>query len=438
MNILMIAYYYPPKGGGGVQRTLKFVKHLSRMGHTVHVLTVKEATEDIEDSSFFHNMNNIYVHRTDIKEIHSVNWLLKKGAKSGISQNRASNKVGFKSGIRRTAKSLILNLINMRYIPDDKCGWINYAVKEGLNIIEDNKIDVIYSTSSPYSAHLIGYELADKSKIRWIADFRDPWASNQFINFNYIIKRKHKSLEAKVVNKADKVVSVSEPIINDFRMQYKNENKNKFVVIPNGYDEEDFIDLDLKASELNDRFTIVYNGMIYGKRSPEKVLMAIDNLIKKNKIDVNKVEILFHGKIGNEHIGIIKHYEDLYPEVIKHCGQTTHRESLQELCRANALLLLIDEGPGSSGIYTGKIFEYIRTGKIILGVVPDGVAKNLIADTKTGYTAYPSRIDEIEGIIFKAYIEFINNNKDFKPDYNKIQHYSRENLTKKLIEVMSI
>ena len=176
--------------------------------------------------------------------------------------------------------------------------------------------------------------------------------------------------------------------------------------------------------------------MLYGKRSPEKILKAIDNLIKKNKIDRNKFEIIFQGQIGKEHLGIINYYKELYPEVVSNKPQVEHGESLIELCRANALLLIIDEGPGSEGIYTGKIFEYIRTGKVILGIVPDGVAKKLILETGTGFTAYPSRIDEIEGIILKAYLIFLNKDKQISPNYSKIKNYSRKNLTRKLLDVM--
>jgi glycosyltransferase involved in cell wall biosynthesis len=438
MNILMIAYFYPPKGGGGVQRTLKFVKHLSNMGHRVHVLTVKEEAGETQDKSLEVINKNVTVYRTSIKEINTLKRLAKAGVKPGGAPQKSGNYLKLKRFMRNIAKKIVLDVYNFKYVPDDKCGWINYAVDEGKNIIKNNQIDVLYTTSSPYSSHLIGYELAKETNIKWIADFRDPWAANQFVDFNYFVKRKHEMLEAKVVKRANKVLSVSEPIIKDFITRYKNEEKSKFIVIPNGYDEEDFTSLDLKQSDSNERFTIVYNGMIYGKRSPEKILKAIDNLIKKNKIDKDKIEIKFQGQIGNEHIGTINSYTAIYPKVVKHTGQVGHKESLNELSRANALLLIIDEGPGSEGIYTGKIFEYIRSGKIILGIVPEGVAKDLILDTHTGYTAYPSRIDEIENIIHKAYLSFIDNNKEFMPDYDKISNFSRENLTKKLIEVMNL
>ena len=132
----------------------------------------------------------------------------------------------------------------------------------------------------------------------------------------------------------------------------------------------------------------------------------------------------------------MNYYKEIYPGVVNCLGAVSHEESLMQLSRANALLLIIDEGPGSEGIYTGKIFEYMRSGKMILGVIPDGVAKKLIIDTRTGFAAYPSRIDEIEGMLLKAYIIFKDKDKQFNPDYDKIENYSRERLTGKLIDVI--
>jgi hypothetical protein len=39
MRVLIVAFYFPPAGGGGVQRTLKFCKFLPEHGVEVHVLT---------------------------------------------------------------------------------------------------------------------------------------------------------------------------------------------------------------------------------------------------------------------------------------------------------------------------------------------------------------------------------------------------------------
>ncbi len=40
-KVLMIAYYFPPLGGAGVQRTIRFIKYLSKFGWVPTVITVK-------------------------------------------------------------------------------------------------------------------------------------------------------------------------------------------------------------------------------------------------------------------------------------------------------------------------------------------------------------------------------------------------------------
>lgn len=445
-NILIIAYYYPPKGGAGVQRTTKFANYLSNMGYNVNVLTVKEDAGGLVDTSLNKDIGkNISVYRTDIKESNLIKRLTKISS-GGNSNNNGEKKTNNSSlnNIKNKSKKVIKNICkkaffkvyNFAYIPDDKKGWINFAVNAGKKIIKEKNIEVIFTTSGPYSSHLIGSKLAEEFPVKWIADFRDPWVENPFVDNGPIIESIYKKLERKVVKRANKVISVSNPIVHNFIERYKNEPSDKFKIITNGYDEKDFQDLDLSLGDKNKRFTILYNGTLYGKRSPKKILSAIDNLINSKKIDENKIKIKFLGEIGNEHIKIVNYYKEKYPKVVQHENYVPHKESLKEICASNALLLIIDEGQGSEGIYTGKIFEYIRSGKPILGIVPKGVARDLILDTNTGYVAYPSKQNEIESAIYASYSNFINKNKELEPNLDKIKQYSRENLTKKLINII--
>lgn len=449
-NILIIAYYYPPKGGAGVQRTSKFANYLSKLGYNVSVLTVREDEKGLVDKSLKDDVSSdIKVYRTSIKSVNVIDKINRMVNKKGSSkatnkENTGSDKlklIGIKQKIiskfRRIAKNVFLSIYNLIYIPDDKKGWIHSAVEEGKKIIKSDKIDVIFTTSGPYTSHIIGYKLAKNIDIKWIADFRDPWVDNPFVHNSFIVNLIYKNLEKKVVKRSDKVLSVSKPIIADFMKRYKNEDKSKFKIITNGYDEEDFKNLKLNPENKDGRFKILYNGTLYGKRSPEKVLKAIDNLIKSDKVNRDMIKIKFLGQIGNEHSNIVEYFKFKYPEVIEHENYVPHKESLKELCSADALLLIIEDGKGSNGIYTGKIFEYIRTGKPILGMVPDGVAKDLILNTKTGYIAHPMKYEEIEKMILDCYLNFINKDNSLDSNWEEIEKYSRENLTKKLIKIIN-
>ena len=66
------------------------------------------------------------------------------------------------------------------------------------------------TTGPPHSSHLVGLKIKKKFDINWIVDFRDPWSEifytkNQF-KFK-ISKKINQSLERKVLNSADKIIT---------------------------------------------------------------------------------------------------------------------------------------------------------------------------------------------------------------------------------------
>lgn len=444
-KILMIAYFYPPKGGPGVQRTAKFAKYLNGMGYDIHVLTVTEDNRSLNDVSLNEDIvEGITVHRMPFNEIQLVKKLNKMINKDSgkVNESGATNAAvqkpslttELKSSIKSIGKKAFFGVYNFCYVPDDKASWINDATEEALKIIEKEKIDLLYTTSAPYSAHVIGYNVVKKRNIKWIADFRDQWVNNPFLDYNALTNMRHKALEKKVMETADKVISVSKPIIEDFKKRYPKVDKEKFEIITNGYDENDFIGLNTNHEEK--RFKIVYNGTLYGRMSPENVLIAIENLISVGKVDQKKINIEFCGNIGSAHGGKVEAFKAKYPEVVTTKNYLPHKESLENLVNASAALLIIDEGKGSEGIYTGKIFEYIRSGRPIIGIVAKGVARDLIISTNTGECVYPGDMEGLENIIYKLYIDYINGKQSMNQKWDEIEKYERRNLSIKLSNII--
>ena len=444
-KILMIAYFYPPKGGPGVQRTAKFAKYLNEMGYDIHVLTVTEDNRSLNDASLNEDIvEGIKVHRMPFNEIQIVkklNKIFNKGA-GKVNDTVVADTVAkepsvtskMKSSIKSVGKKAFFGMYNFCYVPDDKASWINDATEEALKIIEKENIDLLYTTSAPYSAHVIGYNIVRKYNIKWIADFRDQWVNNPFLEYNALTNMRHKALEKKVMETADKVISVSKPIIEDFERRYPNVDKQKFEIITNGYDENDFAGLNTNHKEK--RFKIVYNGTLYGRMSPENILIAIDNLISAGKVDEKKINIEFCGNIGSAHGGKVEAFKAKYPEAVTTKNYLPHKESLENLINASAALLIIDEGKGSEGIYTGKIFEYIRSGKPIIGIVPKGVARDLIISTDTGECVYPGDIEGLENIIYRLYMNYIKGKQSMNQKWDEIEKYERKNLSINLSNII--
>ena len=64
-KVLFIAYLFPPVGGGGVQRSSKFVKYLPHFSWLPLVLTVKKPYDFYSDPGLLDDIEkNVKVYRT--------------------------------------------------------------------------------------------------------------------------------------------------------------------------------------------------------------------------------------------------------------------------------------------------------------------------------------------------------------------------------------
>jgi hypothetical protein len=83
---------------------------------------------------------------------------------------------------------------------------------------------------------------------------------------------------------------------------------------------------------------------------------------------------------------------------------------------SDALLLLL--GKGTDAIYTGKLMEYINTGKPILASVPaNGAAAALIKETGTGFVADCDDIETTARHIQTLYESWLAVQKAHFPEY---------------------
>ena len=154
-KVLVITYYWPPSGGAGVQRSLKFVKYLSKMGFSPIVLTVDEAKASypLNDQSLLKEVpKNVKVVRTNSFE--PLNILSSIIGKKNVPYG------GFANANKESKKQKFLRWVRGNFfIPDARVGWTKYAVDEARKIIKEEDIDCVYISSPPHSSQLIGLKL---------------------------------------------------------------------------------------------------------------------------------------------------------------------------------------------------------------------------------------------------------------------------------------
>ncbi len=410
-KVLIIAHQFPPMAGPGVQRTSKFVKYLRNFEFEPVVLTRAIGKMKFKDESLLSDIPSdveiIYTKPHDL-----IEW------------------PGFLSLAGKFISRKIL-------IPDGESIWGRFSRKKAIEAIEKNKIDLIYSTSYPYSDHLLALDLKEVfPNIPWVADFRDEWSNNPYLleqNRNKIRVNMEKNMEERVLETANAVITNTPVMMRNFVSNYKS-LESKFYVIPNGFDEDDFKNLP-KVTPDNEKFTITYTGALYGRRKPDTFFEALKRLINDKSIDKEKIMVRLIGNLKPAYInGLIEKYE--LKGIVETIPYMKHEDSIKSLMQSDALLLLEGAGPGSDAFYTGKIFEYMNTNRPIIAVIPkDGAAAGLINETKTGIVSDCLDIDGIMDNVRNHYIAWAESKVNFYPDKKEIAKYERKALTSRLADV---
>lgn len=364
---------------GGVQRATKFARYLPEFGWQPHVITVKDILYYAYDQTLLKEVNHLPVVRTDSLDPARIAKIL-HFPKSKQSDN--SRKPG-SSGL----PSVFAKFLRRIFYPDSKTMWIPFAAQKIRNLSKNIQFDAVYSTAPPISAHLV----ANKFKIPWIADFRDYWTTEDGIYApTKWHKKKYTEIMSLVSENAAKIIAVSEPIAESIRSQSSLEDSGKVSIIPNGFDPNDFSDI---HPEHFDRFTISYLGNLNRQRSPNLFIDVLKDYIDENPDMKDKLRVQFIGK----------HFSINLPPLIGPLSDTIHfmdymphSECLAFALGSNALLFILSQ-ENAPGIATGKIFEYLGTGKPILALVPTHTTAYEILQNKPNcYIAEPHKPEQIK------------------------------------------
>ena len=77
----------------------------------------------------------------------------------------------------------------------------------------------------------------------------------------------------------------------------------------------------------------------------------------------------------------------------------------------------------------------MNTKRPVIAILPDGVAKDLVLESKIGTVANTDNVFEIENIIKDYYEKWQQNNLTFEPDFSIIEKFERKKLTKDLANI---
>jgi glycosyltransferase involved in cell wall biosynthesis len=322
-------------------------------------------------------------------------------------------------------------------IPDEKVGWVPFALLEGLSLINSEKIDLIYVTSPPHSSQLLGLFLSKLSGKPWVVDFRDEWVEYKQIIGGYSSSRL--KFERKLVNKiftnASFIIAITE-----FQKQTHQKNypqAKRIEVIYNGYDAQDMNKARQREDKwLDGKFHICHCGYFY-PNTAFPFFEVLKDFFNKNPDLKGRIQVDLVGYLEKEYEDWI--IQNQLGEIIKSWGYMEHQLALSYLLKSHLLLHLVgSNGNFWKGVVAGKLFEYLASGKPILSLAPrNGEAEKIIKQANSGWVFDLKDKPGIKNKLKEVYQLHAQGKLYLENNWSYIQNFERKKLTEKLSEVFN-
>ena len=359
MRIAIVSFFFPPYNTAGSLRVGKTAKYLLELGHEVRVITAR---------------GQRYPVGLDLEVppqiVTYTPWI-----GGGVWDHQSA---GGPPSIARKLKQLIrgkwTQLWYAATFPDAYVGWLPFGLAATNRLVKSWKPDVILASSGPATSLLIAHYAARKSKTPWIADMRDLWADNYADGLSDRRRKWVQNLERKVLGSAAGHTTVSRPLAKIL----SEKHARPVAVITNAFDPADY-PTNSSVPFDDGSVNVSYFGSIYGKRDCTPFMEALALLGERGK----SVLFRYYGEAADR-VQKLAEKCGVAESVTVHPG-VSYRESLRLQCESDILLMLLWNDPSQQGNFPVKLFEYLGSGRPILGVGYQGdLAGKLIADSGAG------------------------------------------------------
>lgn len=447
-SLLYLAYFFPPRGGAGVQRSVKFAKYLPEFGWKPLVVanggTNVDSASNVQDPTLLKDLPADAVVR--------------------YTTLTAAEKSAYERSQSKWRQRL--------YATDPMGWWCGPAVRLGMELVAEHNPDAILVTMSPFTSARAGLELKKRTGLPLVFDLRDPWALDETRLYptRWHARRDWRAMrdalcgaDLVVMNTPESALAVVEEFGPDLR--------GKVIAITNGYDAADFAKGDFEKGVRplfqngdSPLFRIVHTGMFHSEwaplwddvlagrglmnklkyprrpinlwtRTPRYLLDAIARATQTGRIPADKIELILAGEISDADRRMVQ--QSPIAHRVSMPGYMKHRESTALLESADLLFLPlhtpIDGGPAL--IVPGKCYEYLGSGRPILAMGPRGDMRTFVESTHSGIAIDGDDVDGATSVLVHFYHQSQSGVAPAQ-DRAAVERFERRHLTARLAEAL--
>ncbi len=429
-RLLFVTFDFPPCRTSAVYRHVGLLKYLQKFGWQPSVLTVRDRRPEAQDRSLLERFpREIPIERTDYLSLTAWETPVGKGIRDlgglePVSPRRPQKWFDRKI---RAGGAFIRSCL---YYPDETAGWVPWGLRRALRMHRERPFDLVYTSSPPRSAPLIGWWMKRLTGIPWVTEFRDPWYPPQ----RPLRRMFERWLQTSLLRQASALVLISQGFAQELQLRY-GVPAQKLFVVPNGFDEEDFAALPTPADHFfpPGYIHLAHFGIVYPKFSGS-FFPALAELVREQPQLRERLRVHIIG-FPDEDCARSAQEEPLQGIVQIH-EFMEHSQALVAMLQSDVLLLFLGDSQVSRLSGLGKIYWYLRCRRPILAIAPEGGARDLLLESQAGWVVPPHDRAQIKEALRQMLHAPTAGSRSATPDF--VARFRYDTLAGRLAEVLNV
>lgn len=413
-SLVIITYHFAPVLSPGSLRMLRWGRYLPQAGwHPVFVACSNargsvdpELMAKVRPDSIVHRVPAIGAYARLAAGLDALSRFRRPQAQAETTRGPAP--LSRKAAERRFGPGEIL--LAHLFMPDHAVEWVPGAVLAARRALKSHRARLILTTSPPHSTHLVGLalKLLSPEGLAWVADFRDPWYDNAVRLEGKARSRLLDAMEARmerwVVEHADLILANTAGNRTQLQARYPELPAGKVVVLPNGYDPEDFRE-HRDTGPRGPRMTFLHVGYYYSVFG-DTLFRGFEEAIARHPELAARIRLRLVGELSDQAKAWASYLAGLDPGLVDMAQPVPHHQAIRELGKADVLVCTNYSGEQGRSCVPSKLYEYVAAGKPILLVSPPGDACELVERSGLGHCIPENDRVSVAEAIWRLYCQW--------------------------------
>lgn len=375
-RVLLVSYHFPPSVGGGVPRLASFARVLPSLGWDVTVLTSPvHGRAGLDPAPLAALPASVRVVRAYCPF-----------AGLGVRGHQRATR-----GTAATLTTFVRAMTHAVLVPDREAIWAGFATRAAHAVLRETPHDAVLASYGPGSNLVVGMRVARRHGLPWVLDYRDLWsdlphATHASAAHAALITR----IDRRAATRATKITTVSPGMTEHVSARF-HRTPGDVVTITNGFDDDDVTRVHDARTSGPRPLELLYAGSVYGAYDFGPFFVALREALDGGALDPTRVRVRFVGNMPQD--------EPARRGVSAVCtveSFVSRSAVFDKMASADAMIVIEGGGYWSRFGYPVKVFDYLLTGKPVLGLVePGGNTARLLDAMGERHTSRP---DDVAGI----------------------------------------